>query len=317
MRLSVFSLVFLCSFCFFNSSTWAQSQTGMFMVVKGDVKVTSIGKAPALVKVGSKVSVGDIVETGKDSRAKITMIDRNIIQILPESRLEISKYISDAKKGVKDIELSLHQGKVRNDVNDVYDGEKTKFQIKTPTAVAGVRGTQFVTSYNASTRKTDIITLQGKVNFTSMMNGKPVGASVEVKIGETASAIPGVAPEAPRPVPKNELKSIESETTASNNPPPKGSGDVASNNRDGKEKDKKDKKNEGERERSPATESPAPRMDAPAFDPKNDLPPSVNMPTVNVPEAPRLPTVPTVNPIVRDIVRDGAAKTKVIVKPQY
>lgn len=316
MRLSVFSLVFLGGLLVLNSSAWAQSQTGMFMVVKGDVKVTSIGKTPVTVKVGSKVSVGDVVETGKDSRAKITMIDRNVIQVSPESRLEISKYISDAKKGVKDIELTLHQGKVRNEVNDVYDGEKTKFQLKTPTAVAGVRGTQFVTSYSPSTRKTDIVTLQGKVNFTSMLNGKPVGASVDVKVGETASATAGAAPEPPRPVPQNELKSIESDTTASNTPPPKGSGDVANNNNQDK-KDKKDKKDKNiDGDRSPASET-APRMDAPAFDPKNDMPPVANMPGVNMPEPPRLPNMPTANPIVRDIVRDGAAKTKVIVKPQY
>ena len=69
---------------------------GMFMVVKGDVKITS-GSSDAVAKVGTKVNQGDLISTGNDARAKIVMSDRNIINISPNTKLKIEEYISDNK----------------------------------------------------------------------------------------------------------------------------------------------------------------------------------------------------------------------------
>lgn len=215
---------------------------GIFMVVKGDVKITNTSSQVNPAKVGSKIFPGETVSSGPDSRAKIVMSDRNVINISPDTKMKISKYENDATTGTKNVELNLLEGKVRNNVEQTYDGEKSKFLIKTPTAVAGVRGTQFFTSFDPSTRMTQIVTLKGAVSFNSISaKGDAIGAAVIVKKGESTSAAAGAAPEQPKVVPKEEMKKIDAESTASNSQ--KEEPAAASADR-GKKEDAKDKKEE-------------------------------------------------------------------------
>ncbi len=184
------------------------------MVVKGEVKLEGPGKPATTTKVGGKILPGETVIAGKDSRAKIVMSDRNVINVSPDTKMQIAKYENNSATGVKNVELNLIEGKVRNNVEQKYDGEKSKFMIKTPTAVAGVRGTQFVTSFDPQTKLTQIVTMKGAVALTAMVNGKPSGAPVLVKKGETSSLAQGQAsPEPAKALPKEELNKIDKEST--------------------------------------------------------------------------------------------------------
>ncbi len=206
--------LFICLSVLISLNAYCENQHGLFMVVKGDVKLISGTKAPFPAKVGTKVLVGDMVTTGADSRAKIVMVDRNVINVSPDSKMQIAKYSTDATTGAKNVEIKLDEGKIRNNVEQSYDGEKSKYILKTPTAVAGVRGTQFVTSFNSRTQKTEVVTMKGQVSFASMLNGKIVGKPVVVNKGETTASSPGAPPEKPKALPKNELKEIDKDSTA-------------------------------------------------------------------------------------------------------
>ncbi|MGZ3771009.1 MAG: FecR family protein [Bdellovibrio sp.] len=203
----------------------ADTMHGIFMVVKGDVSVSNSKQQNKKIKVGDKVFPGDVVESAKEARAKIVMTDRNVINISPETKLEIQKYENDGAN--KNVELNLQQGKVRNNVEQKYDGEKNKFIIKTPTAVAGVRGTQFFTSFDPSTRITSVVTLRGAVSLApanvATGNMKPV----IVQKGESSTMAPGSNPEPPKALPKEELRKIDQETTASSAPKQGSVSDVA------------------------------------------------------------------------------------------
>ncbi len=188
----------------------------MFMVVKGDVKITS-GSSDAVAKVGTKVNQGDLISTGNDARAKIVMSDRNIINISPNTKLKIEEYVSDNK--TKSVKLSLLEGKVRNNVEQKYDNDKNKFQIRTPTAVAGVRGTQFITSYSNESKKTEVITLQGQVEFKNIVseNGTNKEQTVIIGKGEKSTVgAGGAAPEPPQKVPPEALKEVDRDTNVKN-----------------------------------------------------------------------------------------------------
>lgn len=194
----------------------AESMYGLFMVVKGDVQITDSKEKATAAKVGSRILPGESVVSGADSRAKIVMSDRNVINVSPGTKLKIEKYENDAKTGVKNVEINLIEGKVRNNVEQKYDDEKSKFQIKTPTAVAGVRGTQFVTGYNPSTQMTSIVTLKGAVTVAPILPGGGVGAAVVVTKGQSSNVTPTGGAEAPKAVPKEELNKVDKESTASN-----------------------------------------------------------------------------------------------------
>lgn len=189
-----------------------QQMYGLFMIVKGDVTYQNPNAKPEKAKVGAKVFEGATIKSEKESRAKIVMADRNVFNISPESKLTIQKY--DATPGKKTVSLVLEEGKVRVNVEQKYDGNKEKFLLKTPTVVAGVRGTQFLGSYASATKSSQITTFQGTVAMTSFnSSGQPLG-TVKVEKGQSSTANLNQAPEAPKFVPKQELKDLEKSTAS-------------------------------------------------------------------------------------------------------
>lgn len=206
-----FMTVFILIFCGF-SQAFAEETYGLLMIVKGQVQIIKLNASPVSAKVGAKVYQQDTIVTGKDSRAKIVMSDRNIINVLPETRLRIDQYISNVKE--KNVRLSLIEGKVRSNVEQQYDGSENKFEIKTPSAVAGVRGTQFVTGYRKSTNSTTVITFRGEVVFQGLdVKSNKLSDAVMVKKGEISENTDGRIPGSPVKINPTELKKTDKETT--------------------------------------------------------------------------------------------------------
>ncbi|MBX3021670.1 MAG: FecR domain-containing protein [Bdellovibrionales bacterium] len=223
----------------------AQNVHGVLRVVKGDVQIKSAktgqtGKA----RLGSQVYPKDTIITGKDARAKIVMVDNNEINVSPESQIEIQNYEYDPNAGKKDVLLNVIYGKVRSKVEQKYDGKTTKFQIKTPSAVAGVRGTDFLTSFNRSNGASQIVTFEGKVEFGVPGPNGSIANAVMVSPGNQATSVAGAAPAAPAPVPKEELAKMETDTKA-DTAPAKAESDSRQPAEDKKEKKDDAKKDDG------------------------------------------------------------------------
>ena len=142
------------------------------------------------------------------------MADKNVLNISPESKIVIETYTNNAKTGEKKVDLKVLEGKLRASVEQKYDDQKNTFQIRTPTAVAGVRGTDFITGFNVQTQVTSIITFSGVV---AVGTPGPKGAIVNpvmVQPGQTTSVDAGKAPEAPKALPTKELQQINTNSQA-------------------------------------------------------------------------------------------------------
>lgn len=199
-----------------SKNSYAETETyGTMMVVKGEVKVTSAknGKVEN-AKVGFKVHAGDSVTSGADSRAKIIMSDKNVINVSPDSKVTITKYENSTAKGTRNVELKVDYGKVRASVEQIYDGDKSKFNIRTPTAVAGVRGTDFIAGFNPGTRATTVVTFSGVVAVGTPGPNGSIGNPVFVKPGQTTSVNEGAKPETPKAVPQDQMKNMNQESSA-------------------------------------------------------------------------------------------------------
>ncbi|MFV8249823.1 FecR family protein [Bdellovibrio bacteriovorus] len=291
----------------------ADKMYGVFMVVKGGVQIHTEGKtAPA--KVGAKVYEGDKVVTAADSRAKIVMSDRNVLNLSPDTTIEITQYQNDAATGKKNVEIKLSGGKIRSNVEQTYDGEKSKFQIKTPTAVAGVRGTQFQAGFDVKTQMTSIVTFKGAVSLAAVnAQGKVVGSPVMVKKGEMTTAAPNAAPEPPKALPKEEMKQIDGDSVASTVTP--GTETGAANAEAGAVA--------GGNNRDVASEAPVAGADKPAaptsmIDSKDmdlgmaqEIKP-IAAPVVAPPTVVKAPTQDT----LKDVTRTINGKTKVVITPR-
>ncbi len=310
MKKHILKILLVCPLFFMSIVALAEPMYGVLMVVKGAVRVRAANQQISEAKVGSRVQQGDAVITGADSRAKIVMSDRNVINVNPDTEIVIAKYENDAGTGKKNVELNLLKGKVRNNVEQNYDGEKNKFLIKTPTAVAGVRGTQFLVGFNPQTKMTSIVTFKGSVSLASIgINGILIGSAVIVRKGEMTQAAPNVMPETPKALPKEDIKKMDNESTASM-------------------QRKDDKPAESEQKREAASEGGTPKEKTPSapgapqmLDSKDmDMGIAKDIKDIRAPSmvpqaGPTPPPKSMTDSIVRDAVRDVFGKTKVIVRP--
>lgn len=304
------------------------------MVVKGDVEVESKKTGKFKAKVASKVYAGDIVTTGAEGRAKIVMSDRNVLNVSTDTKITINKYENDSTTGVKNVDIDLSKGKLRSNVEQKYDGEKSQFLIKTPTAVAGVRGTSFLTSFDPATRKTQIVTFKGSVALSIPGSNAP---PVMVKKGESSSVSQGqTAPEPPKQMNKEDLNSADkssnaAKTDSSQESAP--SSDVAGNS--GKKDDAKADDKKSDQKRNVASDEAAPVKEGPKepkmVDKKDmdvDLAKSLPPPILDGSSKPASPAISVVKPPVgpppipsnpKDPGQNPSSpfnKTKVIIVPR-
>lgn len=215
----IFSSLFF-ALTFFNQAYAAESVHGVLRVVKGDVQIKA-AKDGALSKarMGAKIFPKDTIITGKDARVKIVMTDNNEINVSPDSQLVFQNYVYEPEKGKKDVLLNVIYGKVRSKVEQKYDGQQTKFQVKTPSAVAGVRGTDFMTSFNSLSGTSQVVTFEGEVTFGKPGPNNTIIGQVTVQPGQMSIIAAGQTPQAPTAVPKTQLTQMDSDTAAEDRTP--------------------------------------------------------------------------------------------------
>lgn len=199
----------------------ANAACGVLKVSKGDVKIASGGtKASAPAPEGTKICSGDTIIAGVDSRAKIVMEDGNQLNISPKSKIIIENYEFKPAENKKKVLLNVLSGKVRATTTpNMYadkakNGEANSFQVKTKSAVAGVRGTDFLTGYNPSTRKAEVVTFSGKVEVGQPGPGGQILNSVHVTPGQKTEVAFGKPPAPPKAIPRQQFQQMNEETKA-------------------------------------------------------------------------------------------------------
>lgn len=157
MKLSIHMvLVLLFSACALGK------EIGTVMIVRGEAELLH-NKIKTKLKIGKPISDGDEIQTKVGAYVKVVMQDRNIIVLAENSSLSFDEYITH--KASKKVKMTLAYGSARHVVNQKYTGEKEKYEVRTPTTVAGVRGTDFLTIYNKESFDSVTCTLDGKVEL--------------------------------------------------------------------------------------------------------------------------------------------------------
>ncbi len=105
------------------------------------------------------LSVGDILRTKSDGTAKVSFIDGNNVELGPLTRLDVIDY--ETKKTI-----NITRGRVLFEVTKLKPGEG--LEIRTPTAILGVKGTTFLV--DVSPTATLVVVLSGAVQITPISN---------------------------------------------------------------------------------------------------------------------------------------------------
>ncbi|MBI5971369.1 MAG: FecR domain-containing protein, partial [Deltaproteobacteria bacterium] len=194
----------------------AQPEVGAFTKVEGRVDVLRDGaQAAATVKTGDAVYLGDIVRTKTGGRAEITFKDQSVLSIAPGSRLKIDQYVLNNDNTRKKAEVSLFRGKIRavvtkakEEVIPVSSISGSTFNINTPTAVAGIRGTDIFVFYNNGV--TGVVFASG---HGFVYNANAPGQVVNVSAGfATLITSHDAPPTKPRPASAREIRQLINDT---------------------------------------------------------------------------------------------------------
>jgi hypothetical protein len=113
------------------------ADAGWVAGINGTPTLTRAGKTEPL-KRGDTVVVGDRIETAEGSKVKILLADDSVLAIGPRTQLTIDElaFGGDGRKG----RLHVLFGRFKLAIADWLNGP-SDYQVDTPTAVAGVRGT--------------------------------------------------------------------------------------------------------------------------------------------------------------------------------
>jgi hypothetical protein len=126
-----------------GAATAGAQEAGHVKVAKGAVQIERAGqKVPAMV--GAVVQAGDVVVTGADGSVGITFLDNSLLSAGPNSVLAIDRFAFDSTTHQGSFESSLKKGTLAVVSGKLAKQSPDAMKVKTPAAVLGVRGTEFL-----------------------------------------------------------------------------------------------------------------------------------------------------------------------------
>ena len=123
---------------------------GMVKVAKGDVHIDRGGqKVPATV--GTRVRQGDVLVTGANGSVGVAFLDNSLLSTGPNSSLSIDRFAFDKTTHAGSFETSLRQGTLAAVTGKIAKQSPDAMKVRTPAAVLGARGTEFIVRTAGST----------------------------------------------------------------------------------------------------------------------------------------------------------------------
>jgi hypothetical protein len=119
------------------------ADVGLIKVSKGNVQIERNG-AKVAAPVGASVQASDVIMTGADGSAGITFTDNSLVSVGPNTVFAIDKYRFDSTTHAGEFEGSLKKGRLAAISGKMVKASPESMKIRTPSAIMGVRGTEFV-----------------------------------------------------------------------------------------------------------------------------------------------------------------------------
>ncbi len=117
---------------------------GTVRAIKGTVlTIHRDEKTAYILKKGNKLYTSDTLISEEQSKAQAELKDGSFITLGPYTKMVFDKSIYDPSKPTRNSLLNLLFGKARFIVTKLANFRNSRFNVKTPTAVAGVRGSDF------------------------------------------------------------------------------------------------------------------------------------------------------------------------------
>jgi hypothetical protein len=123
-------------------SAWS-NEVGQIKTLKGKAHIER-GSDKLDAQIGAKIFQSDTIVTGADGAVGIAFVDNSSISTGPNSVLAIDRFTFDTTTHVGAFDASLKKGTLAAISGKIAKQTPEAMKIHTPTAVLGVRGTEFV-----------------------------------------------------------------------------------------------------------------------------------------------------------------------------
>ena len=178
------ALCFVLLIAFFVAVTGCTKKTGIARIVfvnflSGDVSIVN-GAVKTPAKVGDLINEGLGIVTGAKSFVEVALGD-NVIKIMENTSIQVERLSVNANEG-EDSAFFLSEGVVVSRVIKKL-GKDDSYTITTPTAVASVRGTDFIVRVEKEKNKSYVACIEGKVEVRDTVVKKDA-ASVDLDGGK-------------------------------------------------------------------------------------------------------------------------------------
>jgi hypothetical protein len=159
---------------------------GKVKVIQGSVSIVHKDGKKTTVTKDTELAENDTVETAADGAAVVHFDGGNKVHVHPDTAVEVKEFKDSKVEASRRALLYLIKGKIRNQVEQKYNGKTSFYRVQTKSAVAGVRGTDFVVEQTeGSDLKTTIETLKGRVILSDLDEKE----TREINKGEGASFV--------------------------------------------------------------------------------------------------------------------------------
>ena len=147
------------------------------------------GQQKASLNLGDIVNETETVKTGDSSRLEIRFDDGNLITLSENSMVKLSEVVISDDETKRNALLHLLKGKIRSKVIKKYKGAKKQFRVSTKSAVAGVRGTEFVVELTDDMAKDERVTRVSTFEGAVELQGEGRAKKALIGRGETAAFV--------------------------------------------------------------------------------------------------------------------------------
>ena len=131
-----------------GGAAWAGQVVGIVEHLSGPLMDRKADGTVKVLAAKSEVESGDTLVAEKNTYAQIRFVDNSEITLRPGTTFKIDNFAYDADKPDGDSAVfSLVKGGLRSITGLLGKRNKEKFQLKTPAATIGIRGTTFIAQW--------------------------------------------------------------------------------------------------------------------------------------------------------------------------
>lgn len=150
--------IFFCLIIIFNLNHFLSAHS--VSLYEGNVSIKKLDGRVIQPEENLSIDIGDVITTQDNSYIEIIFDDSTSIEVEEKSEVKVRDYI--AKNNNIKISINLNNGLLKSLVQKYKELQSKEFEIITPVAVVGVRGTEFITNYDED-KNTEVDVFAGEV----------------------------------------------------------------------------------------------------------------------------------------------------------